>query len=344
MKKRIFAICDLEENYARNLTEYLNERKCTPFEVHAFTNLESLADFAGKNPIELLLISTDVMCDEVKKLEIDRVIILSDGESLDRIKDRPHVYKYQASDSLIAEVMNYYAESGPLLPGAMFSDGDGRMKLVGVYSPLNRVGKTSFALTMGEILGEKQKVLYLNLEEYSGFEELFAQKYHSDISDLIYFARQKEGNLIFKINGMIQTIGKLDYIPPAFSPCDLREVHLEEWLQFIRELGACGEYDVLILDLGNQIEECYQILNQCKEVYMPVLEDPISRAKILQFEKSLRALELSELQEKIRKLHLPEWKGHGAGQELIERLVKGRLGDYIRRLLAEEDNRVDSLL
>ena len=141
-------------------------------------------------------------------------------------------------------------------------------------------------------------------------------------------------------NGKVQ----LCYCPGLVLELSLIHIYLEEWLQFIRELGACGEYDVLILDLGNQIEECYQILNQCKEVYMPVLEDPISRAKILQFEKSLRALELSELQEKIRKLHLPEWKGHGAGQELIERLVKGRLGDYIRRLLAEEDNRVDSLL
>ena len=65
---------------------------------------------------------------------------------------------------------------------------------------------------------------------------------------------------------------------------------MEEWLQFIQEIGACGEYDVLILDVGNQIEEGYQILNQCKKVYMPVLEDPISRAKILQFEKNLRAL------------------------------------------------------
>lgn len=48
MKKSILAICDLEEAYACNLTEYMNQRKNTPFEVQAFTNLKSLSEFAKK--------------------------------------------------------------------------------------------------------------------------------------------------------------------------------------------------------------------------------------------------------------------------------------------------------
>ena len=51
MKKSIFAVCDLEASYACNLTEYMNERKNTPFEVQAFTHLESLGEFTSKNHI-----------------------------------------------------------------------------------------------------------------------------------------------------------------------------------------------------------------------------------------------------------------------------------------------------
>ena len=69
MKKSIFAVCDLEASYACNLTEYMNERKNTPFEVQAFTNLESLGEFTSKNHIELLLISTEAMCDAVKDMD-----------------------------------------------------------------------------------------------------------------------------------------------------------------------------------------------------------------------------------------------------------------------------------
>lgn len=336
MKKSIFAVCDLEEAYVWNLTEYMNERKSTPFEVQAFTNVESLAEFAGKHSIELLLISTSAMNETIRDLNVERIIILSEGEMPDYLQHEPRVYKYQSSDSLIAEVMNYYAESGPLLHPALLEESDFRLKILGIYSPINRVGKTTFALTLGEILAESRKVLYLNLEDYNGFETILGETYRSDISDLIYFSRQKEGNLLFKLNSVIRSLDRLDYIPPAFLPCDLREVHYEEWIRFIREIGCCGEYDVLILDIGNHIEEVFQILRQCQKIYMPVLEDDFSRAKLFQFEKNLNALDYQEIWGKIHRLHLPQWENEGSGGELIARLVNGSMGDYVRRMLAEE--------
>lgn len=337
MKKSIFAVCDLEASYACNLTEYMNERKNTPFEVQAFTNLESLGAYAENNHIELLLISTEAMCDAVKNMDIERIIILSDGEAVENLEENPCVYKYQSSDSLVAEVMNFYARTKPNLNPMFF--GSSRVEVIGVYSPLNRVGKTMFALTLGEILGEKKKVLYLNLEDYNGFESVFSTSYRSDLSDLIYFARQKEGNLIYKLNGMIQTFCNLDYIPPAFSPGDLRDVGCEEWLAFLGEITSCGEYDILVLDIGTQIEELFQILQICNRIYMPVLEDGISRAKLLQFEKNVNALECSGILGKIQRLHLPPWRDPEDQGELPESLVLGELGSYVRRLLEKgEEN------
>ena len=331
MKKSIFAVCDLEEAYAVRLTEYMNERRNTPFEVQAFTSLESLAAFAGENHIELLLISTEAMSDAVRKLDVERIVILSEGEPIDLAREEPCVYKYQSSDGLLAEVMNYYAKTAPahrLLPGAQ-----PEIDILGVYSPIGRVGKTSFALTLGEILAEKKKVLYLNLEDYSGFEALFASNYRSDLSDLVYFARQKEGNLVYRLNGLIQTFQNLDYIPPAFSPCDLRDVGCEEWLELIREIAACGEYQILLLDMGSQLEDWFQLLRQCRKIYMPVLEDPVSRAKLLQFEKNLGALDCADVLEKVQRLHLPRWKENG-GEARIHQLTESELGTYVRKLVA----------
>ena len=54
MKKSIFAVCDLDASYACNLMDYLNERRTTPFEVQAFTNISSLESFARENEIEIL--------------------------------------------------------------------------------------------------------------------------------------------------------------------------------------------------------------------------------------------------------------------------------------------------
>ncbi|MDD2957343.1 MAG: hypothetical protein PHE06_03080 [Lachnospiraceae bacterium] len=331
MKKSIFAVCDLEASYACNLTEYMNERRSTPFEVQAFTNLESLKKFAAENPIEILLISTNAMCDEIKALDIQRTIILSEGEPLDNLEEELAVYKYQSSDQIIAEVMNFYARSQPEVQPISIELT--KTELIGVYSPAYQAEKTLFALTLGEILGERKQVLYLNLEDYSGFETIFSREYRSDVSDLIYFARQKEGNLIYKLNGMIQTFHNLDYIPPAFSPADLKSVRYEEWMLLLEEIAAYGEYEVIILDLGSLVDELFQLMAQCGRIYVPILEDDISRARQLQFEKNLKAMECQEVLDKMRKLHLPIWQSGGRNADLLERMIWGDMGKYVRNML-----------
>lgn len=79
MKKQIFAVCDTEAEYARNFMDYLNRKKSIPFEVQAFTSAESLIAFAGKNHVEVLLISAEAMCREIRELDIGKVIILTEG-------------------------------------------------------------------------------------------------------------------------------------------------------------------------------------------------------------------------------------------------------------------------
>lgn len=335
MKKSIFAVCDLDSSYACNLMGYLNERKSTPFEVQAFTNVQSLQEFVREHPIEILLISTRAMCNEIRELPISRIIILSEEQLQEEdLEDYPFVYKYQSSDQLISEVMEYYAATNPrtyIFPTMV------KTKLIGIYSPVARSRKTSFALALGEILAETKQVLYLNLEEYSGFEELFGIHYRSDITDLIYFARQKEGSLIYKLNSVIQSFHGLQYIPPALFSADLRDVTGEEWLSFLQEITTYCEYDVIILDLGSQVDELFQILQKCDRIYMPVLDDLTATAKLTQYEKLLGILEQGELLEKTKKIRVPAQtlqKGEG---DFTQQLVWGEVGNYVRRLLWEED-------
>ena len=39
MKKNVFAVCDLEVDYALNFMEYLNQKRNIPFEIQAFTTV-----------------------------------------------------------------------------------------------------------------------------------------------------------------------------------------------------------------------------------------------------------------------------------------------------------------
>lgn len=336
MKKSIFAVCDLDSSYACSLTDYLNEKKSTPFEVQAFTNVESLRAFTQEHSIEILLISTRAMCNEIRELPVSRTVILSEGEEFHDPQGEsgyPFVYKYQPSDQLICEVMEYYAESHPqagILPSAS------RTKLIGVYSPVNRSGKTPFALALGEILAETRQVLYLNLEEYSGFEELFGRHYRTDITDLIYFARQKEESLVYKLNSVIQSFHGLQYIPPALCPADLRSVTGEEWASLLSEVLTYCEYDFIILEPGGQVDDLFRLLQRCDRIYMPVAQDEFAAAKLLQYEKLLQMLELGEISEKTRRIYVPEQSVRKEEGDLTQQLVWGETGNYVRQLVWEE--------
>lgn len=333
MKKQYFAVCDLEESYAFHLMEYLTERRSIPFEILAFSEVESLLAFAAENPVEILLISDRMMCDEIRRLSIGKIVILSDGEVTPEFSAYPTVYKYQPSDYLVAEVMNYYAHQAvPRTWTVLKRD----VRVIGIYSPVNRCGKTCFALTLGQILAMKKSVLYINLEEYSGFESLTGQAYPADISDVLYFLRQNKGNVIFKLNAAVQRLGGMDYLPPAFSAGDLREISAAQWQKLIEEVLSAGGYDVLVLDIAETVEDKFALLNCCTEIYMPVLEDATARAKAAQYERLVKEMEYEELLSRTRRLNLPFCELPAQGEYCLEQLTEGSMGEFVRREILHE--------
>ena len=193
-KKNIFAVCDLEVEYAYNFMEYLNQRRNLPFEVQAFTSPQILCEYAKTQPIEILLISDKAMCEEVRRLKVGKLIILTEGVHNPELDQYPSVYKYQASDSVVREVMECYGAEKAARES--LPQWKRQASVIGIYSPVGRCQKTSFALTLGQILAKDRAVLYLNLESYSGFEQLLGEVWERNLSDLLYFLRQDNASIV----------------------------------------------------------------------------------------------------------------------------------------------------
>ena len=99
--------------------------------------------------------------------------------------------------------------------------------VIGVYSPVGRCLKTSFALTLGQLMAADRRVLYVTLEDYSGLASMTGEEYKSDFSDILYYFSQ--GNLNFmRLSGIVHSIGNMDYIPPARYPEDLAHIPAEQ--------------------------------------------------------------------------------------------------------------------
>ena len=198
--------------------------------------------------------------------------------------------------------------------------------------------KTSLALTYGQIRAREHKVLYLNLEEYAGFETLLEEKYEADLADLLYFARLGSGNLVYRMGSLIRHLGGLDYIPPAFCPEDLRNISPGEWTSLIRDLAEYSAYDVLLLDIGSAVNGITELLKLCTKVFMPVSGDEIAAAKLEQYERVLKQQNALNVLEKTQKFSLPFVSGSGKGKAYMEQLVWGELGDFTRQLIREEQD------
>lgn len=335
MKKNIFAVCDLEVDYALNFIDYLNQKKNIPFEIQAFTTVESLITYGKKTHIELLLISGKAMCREVRELDIGKTIILSEGVHPPDLDQYPSVYKYQASSDVIREVMACYGEEKKQTSG-QYTVLKKTTEILGVYSPLGRCLKTSFALALGQILAKERAVLYLSLEEYSGFEELMGKGFEHNLSDLLYYVRQDNQNLIHKMNSMIQTVNNLDYIPPVRTPADIRGTAWQDWERLLDAVTLGSSYEVVILDIGNGIAENLQLLDLCKRIYMPVLNDTVSACKIAQFEDLVRIWDYPQILGKITKIRPPFHVQTVSSREYVEQLAWSELGDYVREVLRKE--------
>ena len=329
-KKKIFAICDLEETYVVRLADYLNTRGMLPYQVLAFTNLESLGQYAQDNEIEILLISTDAMTDAVKEMNVRRVIILSEGEVPGLDRREMVINKYQDSDSIARQVMSYAGEAKAVqMPE--------NCRVYAVWSPVGRCGKTLFALTLAHLASEEGRTLYLNLEGYSGFEPLFRTTYRSDTADLLYASGDPSQNLAVLMESCVQTFGSLDIVPPAFFPEDIRDITCTEWVKFMAAAVSAGDYRTVVLDIGPQFPDVADLLEKCTRCYVPILQDPVSRAKISQFDRNMEALGRQELLRAQVRIYLPEVTVRSSGAALLDDLAYGKMGQFARRLLEEAD-------
>lgn len=330
MKKKILAICDPEEGYAQRLAEYLENRQGFPFAVRRFFCAEDLLDYAKQTEeLELILLSESAYREELSELNGVHVMILNESGAK-TCPELCNVDKYQSAGGIVREVMCYCADH--MADAAPEPLSAAQMRFIGLYSPVHRCRQTSLALTMGQILARKHRVLYINLEGYSGFSRLFSVSGEAELTELVYYARHLENRLLYRIESMVRRIGELEYVPPVLSCCDLCEVSGEEWKELLRRVGEKCQYDYVILDLSDQVRGLFEILRMCGIIYTIVEDDAKAQAKQAEYEQDLRRCGYPDVEEKTRKCVLPRMEKLPEETEL---LPYTRLGDYAQTQLEE---------
>lgn len=333
MNKGVLAIYDLDADYANCLLEYISDRQGIPFKTIAFTEKEELLKYTSESYVDILLISASEMEDRIAQQNIGKIILLSAGNIFSEYIGYSSIYKYQSTENIIREVIDCYVDVHK--DNGIISISRGNTDIIGVYSPLGRIGKTTFALTLGQVLAVDYSVLYINMEEFSAFDKIFEKNYPGDLSDLMYFYKQNPEVIPIKLQAIVNNIHGMDYVPPLLYSTDLRNINTEEWVNLIQKIASTGTYDKIILDLGSVVKDVFQILNICSSIYMPIDDDRISLMKIAAYEEYLLNCQLEELINRTVKIKIPKVESKAWDEDYFAQQLWGTIGDFVRKILKE---------
>ena len=325
----VLAVCDSETEYAYQLVDYFSNKKGFPFRIQLFTSAATLKEYSVHHPISLALIAQKDFSEEIKAYPIEHVVVL--GEDMgEEIKNIKVLYKYQSSEQIITELLDWIVEEGIL---GRTTVGSKELKLVGVYSPVGRCLKTSFSFVLGQLLSKKHKVLYLNMESYSGLGKLLQKEFKSDMSELIYYLQNSKEKFVYRLGSMTRRAGELDILPPFDSFLDFISVSQEEWIQLISEIEKGSDYEYLILDLSDAVQGLFDILRLCDVIYTLSREDGFSMAKIEQYEEVLKKSNYEDIWKKTKHCTIPQIKNLPQG---LMQLTYTELAEFVRERIEED--------
>ncbi|MEE1086881.1 MAG: hypothetical protein U0L05_06915 [Schaedlerella sp.] len=300
MHVKNFVICDSQKQYSKNLLQMFRQKKAAGYQYHLFHTREELERFAQKKRIHILLLDEALFDKADQEFLADKTLLLV-RQARKTIKGVKSVIRYQSAEEIWKQVQKEATRKERSIR-RIRQKPEG--ELIAVYSPVHRIGKTQFAIRLGKELAEKEPVLYLNLEEYSGMGHYFPEGQEKNLGDLFYYLRQERGNLGMKVSMIAGQQNNLDYIMPIPYVQDLKAVRQEEWLLlFERILKECI-YGKIILDLGDSIDGLYTILKKCTNIYMPYIDELAAAAKMKQYVDNIRKLGMEEILEKTVQLRM----------------------------------------
>lgn len=331
MEKRLLAILEQEEEYARLFLDFIKEKKDFLFETRVFTHSNTLLSYMKENPVDVLLAAKTSDYKEVSK-KAGFTILLSEEQYVGE-NSHPIIYKFQSAEYILRQVFEIYLEH----------HGDSELRYVPkerhiskkyvFFSPYGGVGKTTASITTAAILAEKNKVLVVNMEMFSKsyfWEKNSMEEGKHGVSELLYYMEQSHCELEMKIKSLVTSVGNVDYLSGVSNIWDLQEMREEDMYRLLRGLEKYTGYDVIVFDVSFLSRGISALLEDCTNVIVPVLKESHKDTKWYQ---SFTKKEQELLKKKTKLVALPQVE-HIEELTDIHYLAQGAYGQELRKLFS----------
>ena len=301
MNEKNIVICDVDFRYADSLAKNICGRKELAVKVYICKDLQEVTKLSRKKPIHIFITGEQYMKENGEEIKSEQTFVLGKDRAED-LGEATVVYRYQNADEIIRIILEHYvAKTKENITRSICKN---RTRLMAVYSPIHRIGKTTFALELGKAYAKKGRVLYLNMEEYGGLAE--DEDKSLNLGDLLYYIKQGNQNLGIRLGASVKKMEDMDYLLPIPMVPDLKQTTWEEWRALLQQIAESGSYEVIILEPGESVQGLFLLLEMCDKVYMPILEDEVSQRKVKQYLQNVEKLKLEQLKTNTYQFVMPE--------------------------------------
>lgn len=329
MNNGLIVLLDGDTAYSGCLCEYIELHTSLGYETIAFTQIETFLEFSENKQIDILLITEDLFSSlPLYRISFLNLFILSSSNT-DSLLEKDSFsfnifFKYQSMQSLIHKIMSHFSPDRHNYTAFAVSTST---VLIGVYSPIKRCGKTSFSIALATAYSSRTPTLFITFDEFAG-EYLNISKDRRSISELMLYLIENNSDMLNHLDSIVCNINGLDIIPPAIYSDDLRQLTSDTLIRFFSQLKNT-KYHYIIIDFADTLSDILPLLNLCDKVYMPVVNDDISRSKLSGFLNMSKTVS-SNFSEDIFTLIAPPVFSYTSGEASIyNQLMLSPLSRYI---------------
>ena len=320
--KDLLAIYDADTEYALRLRDALNKENGFPYYAEVAKSEEELESLVRDSGAEVLLTSGGNPAPEGVKT----VIRLTDAPGY--AGGEPAVFRYQPAEKIRDAILKCRRVSEGLEEDRVARLH--RETWIGVASPVGRALKTSFSLVLGQLLSQRQKTLYVNLEPCPGTAVLFGTGFSKDLSELLYEGMKADWDGSGEFTA---TVHGLDVLVPAAVPEDVYQTDPAFLSAVIRKFASANQYETVVADLGSEFRLTEAFLPFLDKLYVPTRNEPLQEAKVAEYREWLTRVTDPSFEHKTEVLSLPAPGLFSRGKFDPEQLVFTELGDAVRTLL-----------
>ncbi len=294
---RIGLLCE-DEDYGRSLQNYFISKAEHYFITVLFTSEEQVLQYLEDNSLDILLSDMNIVLENIKTICLKE-------RKIDNCFDsgNDEVYRYQKASDILEHIYKCLRDGrGNAIKVR------GETKILAVYSPVERSGKTSFANTLCES-NHLEKNLYIGMELFGENKDLWG------MDNLIYYLKQRDENIIEIITNNIITKNYYEIIASPYVYTDMLELNYTDMEWLIEKLRSMTDYSKIVFDID--ILSDLRILDLFDEIYMPILKG--YEYKVDRFENVLDRLELSMIKKHVEKVNLIDINNKEELNDLVRR-------------------------